>query len=155
VQAIAVSQLFEFVNKEGLGDADDFSEDGEKLTLADVWQTVDLAAHRPQVLTDTLRVVNVLTSSAEDALETLSSAFASTYTGLQELGGTSTNTEVVMEAWRLFHELRMRAITLKRASGRDFSLHKWLVFLAVLSSIVYRKFGECLLESADEHVIMF
>jgi hypothetical protein len=150
VLAMSCSQLLTYVLETGYGNESDFAFDGSKLALADVRKIVDLAANRPQVITDTIKVVNPVEMSGEDALESLSSCFSSTCTGMVELGSGSANDDVVMEAWRTFWQLHTKGKNLHGTSSWLVRLSTTLAFLAVLAAICHEKLQHCPREEGDK-----
>jgi len=117
------------------------------LTIPDVVQFLDHVKLRPQVFTETIRVVDPITQSAEECLEVLSSCLSSTYTGVLELGAGDAQREAVAEAWRLYLILEEKA-TITYAKFELLShLAAFLAWLAILLAVVKEELDERLINT--------
>ena len=83
--------------------------EGGRLTVADVTLILDVAKTRPQVFTQTIKVMDPLRQTAEQCLESFSTCLSSTYTGVMELGASQAQLDVVLEAWRVHRTLERKA----------------------------------------------
>ena len=108
---ISASSLLAFAKSSSY--VDDSSWPGGQFTVADVMQILDLARARPQVFTQTIRVIDPLANTAEECLEIFSSCMSSTYTGVLELGASGAQLEVVLEAWKIYQAIQQKASDLQ------------------------------------------
>lgn len=94
--------------------------------LPDVQQALFVAHNRHELFLETVRVLDPLTHTPEQALEILSACFSSTYVGVQELGATSAQKDVIVLAWSMHKKMEAKAATLRR----------WDLTLAYLGAIL-------------------
>jgi len=94
--------------------------------LAQLSHVLDIAKSRHQLFTETVRIVDPLKHTPEQALEILSSCFSSTYVGLQELGASTAQKDVIAKAWEIHQGLEFQA-------GR---LRRWDLALAYLGALL-------------------
>jgi len=100
LQGLVRAEILKYIEEEY-----DVTNFPHKLKLADVVAVVDMAIQRPQVFAETIKVVNPLKDSPEVVLNELSSAICSTYTGVIELGASSVDSNLILQAWTTHRDL--------------------------------------------------
>lgn len=112
-----------------------------RMTLPDVIEVLDVFKSRPEVFVDTLSVVDPLEDTPERVLNALSRCFASSATGIVELGVGAAQDEVVLEAWRLHAELDHNARKKKFTSDVLMFISLVLTFLTTAIAVVITAVG--------------
>lgn len=104
------------------------------ITLPDVSRILDLAQSRHQLFLQTVRVLDPLVHTPEQALEELSACFSSTYVGLQEFGATTAQKDVVVKAWNIHKKMEDKASSLRRYDLALAYLGAFLAWVAIVSA---------------------
>ena len=116
---------------------------GSQLTVADVTLILDLAKARPEVFTQTIKVVDPVLQTPEECLECFSSCMSSTYTGVFELGASAAQLEVVLEAWKICQLLETKSDELRWKLAALTYAAATLSWLAILLAVLVMELERC------------
>jgi len=92
--------------------------------------------------------------SPEFCLEQLSSCFASTYTGTVELGASSAQADVLLQAWRTHQELSSTAGSLESRSMLFTTLGAFLSWIGIVIAVSYQSLESDDEGTSEEHVFL-
>lgn len=143
LSAISPSELLRYARTKAGEDAKTPSDPKTSVSVADVAQIIDFVKARPQVFTETIKVVNPIKDTPEQCLEQLSACFSSTYTGVTELGAKAAQVDVVCEAWRMHEALENKAIELRRRATLLIYVAAILGWVAILAAVLLDKLIFC------------
>ncbi|KAK3283599.1 hypothetical protein CYMTET_8687 [Cymbomonas tetramitiformis] len=105
--------------------------------VADIMMFHELKQRAPLLMRKSIVVVDVVTDSAEEVLEAITSCFSQVAAGIPELGLGSAETDVVYEAWRQHLCLYANAKRQRHIANRLYILATVLTILTALTSALY------------------